>query len=108
MAKEKVIEGEGGAKSRFLAFISYLGILCLVPLVINNDDEYVDFHARQGLILWMWGVLAIFGLYVPVAGQMFFRVSALLIMIFSMIGLISVALTRAWKIPVIGNWAEAL
>ncbi len=108
MAKEKVIDSEGGFKAKFLSFISYLGILCLVPLIINRDDEYVAFHARQGLVLWIWGVLAIFGLYVPVLGPMFFSVSALLIMIFSIIGLLSVVLTRAWKIPVIGDWAEAL
>ncbi|HEB73389.1 MAG TPA: hypothetical protein ENI77_12330 [Nitrospirae bacterium] len=108
MDKKNIIESEGGFKPRFLSFVSYLGILCLVPLILNRDDEYVAFHARQGLVLWIWGVLAIFGLYVPVLGPMFFSVSALLIILFSIIGLLSVSLTKAWKIPVIGDWAEAL
>ena len=108
MVAERIIESDGGAKTMFLALISYLGILCLVPLVVNRDDEYVSFHARQGLVLWMWGVLAIFGLYVPVLGPMFFSISALLIMVCSVIGIVSVTLTKAWRIPLIGAWAEAL
>jgi uncharacterized membrane protein len=104
----KTLESDGGARARTLAFISYLGILCLVPLIINRDDEYVAFHARQGLVLWMWGVLAIFGLSLPVVGQFFFSVSAMAIMIFSIIGMVSVALSKAWKFPFIGEWAEAI
>ena len=105
---EEHITYEPNAKSRFLAMLSYLGILCLVPMLLNKEDEYVNFHARQGLFLWIWGVLAIFGLYVPVVGRLFFSVSALLIVLFSLIGILSVLLMRAWKFPFIGIWAEKL
>ena len=105
---EEHITYEPNARSRFLAMLSYLGILCLVPMLVNKTDDYVNFHARQGLFLWMWGVLAIFGLYVPVVGRLFFSVSALLIVLFSLIGILSVLLTRAWKFPFIGIWAEKL
>jgi uncharacterized membrane protein len=105
---EKLLSYEPSAKSRFLAMISYLGILCLVPMLLNKNDEYVNFHARQGLFLWMWGVLAIFGLYLPVVGRLFFGASAMLIVLFSLIGILSVLLTKAWKFPLIGVWAEKL
>lgn len=105
---DKTLESDGGTRAKALAFISYLGILCLVPLIVNKDDEYVAFHARQGLVLWIWGVLAIFALSVPVVGQFFFSASALAIMVFSIIGMVSVVLTKAWKFPLIGGWAEAI
>ncbi len=43
-----------------MAALSYMGILCFVPLLTNREDEYVHFHAKQGLVLWMWAVIAMF------------------------------------------------
>ena len=97
-----------GVGSKVLAGMSYLGILCLVPLVINRDDPYVRFHARQGVVLWMWEVLAMYSLAVPGLGRVFFGVSGLLCFIFSVIGLFSVCTGRAWKLPYVGNWAESI
>ncbi|GMT41907.1 MAG: hypothetical protein IEMM0002_0318 [bacterium] len=108
MMQNDILSYEATAKSRFLALLSYFGILCLVPMLINKDDEYVNFHARQGLMLWLWGVLAIFGLYLPVVGRLFFSVSALLIVVFSLLGIMSVLLTKAWRFPLIGIWADKL
>ncbi|MBF0448117.1 MAG: hypothetical protein HQL67_07960 [Magnetococcales bacterium] len=95
-------------RSRLLALFSYLGVLCLVPLIFNKDDEYVNFHARQGLVLWIWGVLSIFSLHIPVAGAFFFSFSVLVIAMFAAIGIVSVVLTRAWRLPVIGMIASRL
>jgi uncharacterized membrane protein len=108
MADNRTLEGERSVRSKMLALLSYMGVLCLVPLVVNKTNEFVTFHARQGLVLWIWGVLAIFGLYVPVVGPLFFSVSALLIMAFSLAGLVSVLLTKAWKLPMVGSWADSL
>ena len=31
--------------------LSYLPILVLIPLLIKKDDDFVHFHAKQGLIM---------------------------------------------------------
>ncbi|MBF0195449.1 MAG: hypothetical protein HQL71_12880 [Magnetococcales bacterium] len=94
---------------RALAFCSYMTVLCLVPLVFNKyHDEFVDFHARQGLVLWIWGVISIFSLYIPVIGSFFFSFSALIILAFSIAGATSVILGRAWKLPVVNLIAKSL
>ncbi|MBF0359069.1 MAG: hypothetical protein HQL70_10720 [Magnetococcales bacterium] len=81
---------------------SYLSILCLVPLMFNpKEDEYVHFHARQGVVLWIWGVIAIFSLYIPVIGSFFFSFSVVVITVFAALGAVSVLMGRAWKLPVI-------
>ncbi|MEI6986849.1 MAG: hypothetical protein WCK65_12040 [Rhodospirillaceae bacterium] len=103
-----VIYSEGGLRSKVMAAFSYLGILCFVPLLLNRDDEYVQFHARQGLVLWMWGVLAIFALSLPGIGKWFFSFSGLSIMALSALGLVSVLLQRAWRLPVIYQVSERL
>ncbi|MBF0127294.1 MAG: hypothetical protein HQM02_08800 [Magnetococcales bacterium] len=94
--------------SKMMAALSYLGILSLVPLLVNKDNVYVRFHARQGIILWIWEVVAIYTLVVPGVGRAFFSISGILCFAFSVIGLISVVMGRAWKLPLIGNWAQSI
>ncbi len=95
------VRSKGGMKSRLMAIMSYLGILCFVPLLRNKDDEFVHFHAKQGLVIWMWSVLAIFAIYLPVMGTWLFSFSTLAVLVLSTIGVISAALNRAWKLPLI-------
>ncbi len=94
-------------RSRIMASLSYLGILCFIPLLFARDDEFVSFHARQGLVLWAWGVLAIFTLALPGLGW-FFALSSSLVPILSVIGLVSALLLQAWKFPLISVIAEKL
>ncbi|MBF0453950.1 MAG: hypothetical protein HQL72_03915 [Magnetococcales bacterium] len=103
-----IIRRDGGIGPQIMAAMSYLGILALVPLIINRRDPYVAFHARQGVVLWIWEVLAVFSLALPVVGRVFFQTSSLICFILSVAGLISVLLGRAWKFPLVGQWAEKL
>ncbi|MBF0456215.1 MAG: hypothetical protein HQL72_15535 [Magnetococcales bacterium] len=102
------IRREAGVGSQIMAAMSYLGILALVPLVVNRRDSYVAFHARQGIILWIWEVLAVFSLAVPVVGRVFFQTSSLFCFVLSVVGLVSVLLGKAWRFPLIGQWAQRL
>lgn len=102
------LKRQAGRKSRVMAIMSYLGILCLVPLVFSRNDEYVDFHARQGVALWIWGVLAILALYVPGIGRVFFNFSILVISVLSLVGMIAVVFDRAWRLPFVHNLAMKL
>ncbi|MEO5339585.1 MAG: hypothetical protein H7837_03560 [Magnetococcus sp. MYC-9] len=108
MSESTTLQREVGVSARTLAVMSYLGVLSLVPLVMNRNDSYVQFHARQGVVLWMWEVLAIYTLLVPAVGQFFFRLSSIACLVLSVIGVLSVLLGRAWKFPVIGDWAARL
>jgi uncharacterized membrane protein len=107
MSEVQVIQAQSGLSNKILACMSYLGILALVPLILNNDDHYVRFHARQGVVIWMWEVIAIYALAIP-GGRMIFSVSTFLCFALSVVGLMSVLLGRAWKLPMVGNWAESI
>ncbi|MBF0368361.1 MAG: hypothetical protein HQL52_02790 [Magnetococcales bacterium] len=97
-----------GNRSKVLAIFSYLGMLCFVPLIFNRNDEYVHFHARQGLVLWIWGVLAIFSLHIPLLGAFIFSSSVIFVMILSVIGISSVVLSRAWRLPLVAFVADRM
>ncbi|MGN7612215.1 hypothetical protein ACQZV8_09045 [Magnetococcales bacterium HHB-1] len=106
MQQKKTLSKESGLPSKVLASMSYLGILALVPMVLNRDDSYVNFHARQGIIIWMWEVIAIYCLFLPGIGRLIFVSSSFLCLLFSIIGLISVFLNRAWRLPIVGTWVN--
>ena len=50
--------------SRGMAIISYISFLCLIPLFGCKDDDYAQFHAKQGLVLF------IFSLLIPILGSL--------------------------------------
>ena len=94
-------------RSRLMAAMSYLGILCFVPLLFIRDDPFVNFHARQGMVLWIWTVLSIFSLSLP-GLTWFFGLSSTIIGIFMLIGIVSAAFLQMWKLPGINYLAELL
>ncbi len=102
------LKRKAGRRSRVMAIMSYLGILCLIPLVFSRDDEYVDFHARQGVALWIWGVVAILALYLPGVGKIFFNFSILIITFLSLVGMVAVVFDRAWRLPFVHHLAMKL
>ncbi|MBF0626031.1 MAG: hypothetical protein HQL82_14640 [Magnetococcales bacterium] len=93
---------------RFMAAMSYLGILVLVPLALKPKDSYVTFHARQGAVLWIWEMLAIYALSVPGLGKMLFQFSSIACFLLSAVGLIAVLLGRAWRLPLVGTLSDRL
>ncbi|MEO5348635.1 MAG: hypothetical protein H7836_03180 [Magnetococcus sp. YQC-3] len=95
-------------KTRLLAAMSYLGILCLLPLVFGDGRPFIHFHARQGLVLWMWTLLSIFALALGEIGGFFLTFSMGVIAVFSLIGIVSVMLNRNWRLPVIAILADKL
>ena len=111
MSDATMIDDEGaagGVRTLVMAGLSYLGILCFVPLLMTKDDEFVYFHAKQGLVLWMWSVLALFALQLPAVGKWLFSMSSMCVVVLSVAGLVSVLLRRAWRLPVISGLADLI
>ena len=41
------------ANNRNLSILSYLGPLFLIPMITRREDDFAQFHARQGLSLFV-------------------------------------------------------
>lgn len=61
--------GEG--ESKVFAALSYVSILFLLPYFLRRDDSFAMYHARQGLVLLIYGVLADILGTIPVIGWIF-------------------------------------
>jgi uncharacterized membrane protein len=46
--------------------LSYLGLLALIPLLVEKKDSEVQWHAKHGLVLTVVEVVALIGLQVVV------------------------------------------
>ncbi|HEX6203477.1 MAG TPA: hypothetical protein VF100_10760 [Thermoanaerobaculia bacterium] len=47
--------------------LSYLGLLALIPLLVEKDDREVQWHAKHGLVLFVAEMVLFFVLWIPSA-----------------------------------------
>lgn len=119
-------ESEIIEEGKIWAILAYLGILCLIPLLMKKDNRFAQHHAKQGLLLFISSfILAIcLGIisfvisilaWIPIIGWILaflmwliwivFAISVCIIMI---TGIVQVLKGKYWIIPVIGKYAKTL
>lgn len=97
------IPHEKGDRKRLLAGCAYLGVLFLIPLLMDHKDEFVRFHLRQGMALFALGSLASFGFHYR--GGSFLT---LVVVIISLVGAFRAWRGDKWVLPVIGKYAAKI
>lgn len=78
-------------KNKTVAALSYVSILFLIPLLGKKHSKFSQFHAKQGLILFLISFIC----YVPVIGQLL----AVVLIVISIMGIIKCLEGTWWKIP---------
>lgn len=98
--KEDVTSQQLDARDNKLwALLSYLGALVVLPLLFKKESAFVQFHAKQGIVIlggWVLGWLP-FGFVFAIAA-----------IVFSIVGIISVLKGEKKVLPVIGELAEKI
>jgi uncharacterized membrane protein len=98
--ENQVLEG------KVFAILSYLSILCIIPLVLKKDNAFVLQHSKQGLILFL-GEVAVFILHI-ILGQWILRLGIFILGVLSFIGLIAVLKGRQVQLPLISSLADSI
>ncbi len=95
-------------QEKFLAAISYIWILCLVPIVMKNKDEFVMHHAKQGLVLFIAEIaLWIIG-FIPFCGWIISFFGFWLVLVLSLAGIIKTLSGEKWEMPILGQYAKKI
>ncbi|MFN4132504.1 MAG: DUF4870 domain-containing protein [Caldimicrobium sp.] len=89
-----------------LAVLSYIGIFCLIPLIIEKEDEFVRFHARQGFVLFLCEVATVVISWFPIIGWLFGFFATILWIILSFVGIINVIQAKEAPLPLVGKFAN--
>ncbi|MDD5342547.1 MAG: hypothetical protein PHH01_00985 [Patescibacteria group bacterium] len=97
MPNEKPVTSQD---DKLMGALSYLWILSVVMLVIKKDSEFVKFHARQGLILFIVSFLW----FIPVVGW----IVNLAVLLMIVIGFFKAYSGEKWEMPVIGALAKKI
>jgi len=83
-----------------IAALSYVWILSIVMLVIKKNDEFVHFHAKQGIILL---IASVFG-FIPVIGWIIFALSVAGMVI----GFIQAWQGKRYELPLVYGWSQKI
>ncbi len=85
-------------KNKNLAALSYVWILFLLPLLGKRHSKFCQFHAKQGLILFLLSFFSWF----PVFGWLV----GLAIIIVSVMGVIKTLDGLWFKVPYVYDWSK--
>ena len=96
---------------KIFSILAYLGILCLIPFFAEKNNKYVQFHAKEGLNLFLYDLIAevVCGF---LGTTIILLIPALIVawlvrvanVAFMIIGIINVCNDKAKELPYIGKY----
>lgn len=101
---EPIADSKDVQENRGITYLSYLGILFLVPMLAKKESKFAQYHAKQGLVLTI-------GLFVGSFLYFLFGLGALVhlaVVIFSIMGLINVNKGVMKPLPIVGDLASKI
>ena len=87
------------------AVLSYIPFLCFIPLFKSNLNNYAKKHVKQGLLLLVIEIMALFFL-VDTINDIFWTFVLFSCLILAFIGISRALAGKTMKIPFIGNFFE--
>ncbi|MCK4574507.1 MAG: hypothetical protein KAU36_09050 [candidate division Zixibacteria bacterium] len=95
-------EGFQSEEGRMAAVMSYIPILCFVPLLNMKDNKEARFHARQGVLLFLIELLAVIFL-VDGISDFVFKAILIVAVALSVVGIYFALQGKNYKLPIIGD-----
>ncbi|MBU2566619.1 DUF4870 domain-containing protein [Patescibacteria group bacterium] len=94
--------------NKIIAALSYIGILCLIPLLAKKDSKFAQEHGKQGLVLLLAFVANMIISMIPILGWLAGFVIGIALLIFAVIGLIKTLMGEFWEIPLLGQYRNKI
>jgi len=92
------------SRERFVAALSYVWVLCFIPLLGRKDSRLCQFHARQGLVLFLIEVVGTIVFWIPFFGWLLF----VAVIVLAALGFLAALAGQYWELPVIGRYAKQI
>jgi len=100
MADPKDIE-----QNKALAAIGYLGILFLVPMLAAPKSEFAQFHAKQGMVLFIAAIIVTAVSMIPILGWLIGMIGGVVLVILMIVGILNAVAGAMKPLPIIGQFA---
>lgn len=89
---------------KFVAALSYLGVLVFVPLMLKRDSAFSRKHSAQGVLLLVTWMIALFLIWIPVIGWIL-GIALALAHLFAFLKCLQ---GEFWEVPFIGHYRSKL
>lgn len=83
-----------------LAALSYVWILGLVILIIKRNDAFIQFHAKQGVVLFLVSLVG----FIPVIGWILWALAVAGMVL----GFINAWQGKEYKLPYVYGWSQKI
>lgn len=95
-------------ETKVLAAIGYIGILCILPLLLKPKSDFAKFHGKQGLLLVIASVINMLLNVIPVLGQVLCMIGGIAIVVLSIIGILKALAGEYWEMPYLAEYAKKI
>lgn len=123
--EEKKVDNTGNSNQNdqsntiLFSILSYIGILWLIPLLVEKNDKVVRFHVNQGIVLFIFdiigsiavgilsGILSAIFVFIPVIsflGVVIASLFGILCFVLMIIGIVNAANKSEKPLPIIGKF----
>ena len=87
------------------AWLSYLFILWLIPLLTMKENTFAKFHVKQGIMLTILWVASSVLMAIPIIGWLADLVIWVFAIIMMVMGIVNSLNGKYWQMPIVGKWA---
>jgi len=106
MNKRPQRESKEVLEGKIFAILSYLSILCIIPLIFKKNNQFVLAHGKQGLVLFVAEV-AVFIIHI-IFGQWILRLGMFVLGVYSFAGILYVLKGERIQLPIVSDFAEKI
>lgn len=92
-------------EGKFFAVISYISFLCIVALVLKKDNKFALYHAKQGLVLFVFEVATFIVSIIPLLGWLAGILGFVIFSLFSIWGILQALMGNYERLPIISDIA---
>lgn len=93
-------------EGKFFAIISYFSFLCIVSLVLKKENKFALYHAKQGLVIFVFEVGSFILSILPVLGGVIRVAGSIVFFLVSLWCILQVLMNNCNRIPVVSDIAD--
>jgi uncharacterized membrane protein len=105
-------EGEKEEKisliSRLWGVIAYIWVFAFIPYFLKRKNEFVFFHAKQGVVIFVAEIIFILISAIPIIGQIIAILGLIFCAFLSIKGMIKSLTGKKWKMPILSRYTEKI
>lgn len=95
-------------ENKLIACLSYISILCLVPLLAKKESKFAQEHGKQGLVIVIAHIALMIVGIVPILGWAVAFFGGLALLVMDLIALVKCLQGEFWEVPVVGAYRKKI